>query len=451
MAGIVGLLVAGGLVVVGLVIRQRIGRQRLRAEWRAYRALVAIVSRTARVGSTARLCRLMVSAINRTLRLTHSALLLWEAEQERFILVAVRPKHLFPDDLAIDRADPLMAIIRHSSDPWRGEDLHRRRARRQTAQDLDPVRDRLQALETKLVVPIASHGHAIAVLLMGRKRTGQPYTNDDLALLAGLAGQMAVGIEHARLVDALKADTTAIAESEKLASLGRLISGMAHAIHNPLTVISGEAQLYLERSSGQDPDVDRLLRSVIEECERAVGVTRRVSRFAKSASPEPAPVDLGEVVNASLALAGYRMHLDSVEQEIMLPPDLPPVRGSANQLQHAFFNLIVSACQAIGREGGRLGIEATSSSKTVDVRISYTKPSDDSPSPSLDSAGERAVGKKESVGDLIVQRIIQAHQGSLEIRTSGQTTTVTIQLPRAQNQATASSNLSSDKAKPALV
>lgn len=420
-------------------------KRRLRTEWQAYRALVAIVSRTARVGDTTRLCRLIVSALNRTFPLAHSALLLWEAKHERFILAAVRPQSLLPEDLVIDLADPLMPMIRQERHPWRREDLRPRRARQGTSLDLDPVRDRLHALETSLVVPLVSHGQAIAVLLLGRKRTGQPYTSDDLAFLEGLAGQMALGIEQMRLADALKAETSSLIESEKRVSLGRLVSGMAHAIHNPLTVISGEAQLYLERFGGQHPEVDTLLHSVLEECERAVAVTRRVSRFAKSASPEQTPVDLGEVISSSLALAGYQVHLDGFEQAINLPSDLPPVQGSATQLQHAFFNILVTACQTIGKEGGQLGVEGVPTGETVEVRVSGTKQLADAQSVTPSS-------ERDQVGVMVAERIIQAHHGTFEIRSSEQTTTFTVRLPLAKHQAAASSSgSSSNEPNPALV
>jgi len=104
---------------------------------------------------------------------------------------------------------------------------------------------------------------------------------------------------------------------QKLASLGQLASGMAHEIHNPLSIISGEAQLYLERSKGQDEKVDEVLTSIIEECQRAADITRRILRFAKPAPSDLAALDLKAVIDESLALAGYQVRLEHVERVVI--------------------------------------------------------------------------------------------------------------------------------------
>ena len=125
-------------------------RQRLRAEWRSHRALIALVNRMARISSTTHLCRLIVSGVNRTLGLTYSALWLWDPHQERYTLAAVRPRQLLPADLTIDHTDPLMAMIHQSPAPTRLEDLTTRRLAPHTSYDRDRMRSWMQTLEARL-------------------------------------------------------------------------------------------------------------------------------------------------------------------------------------------------------------------------------------------------------------------------------------------------------------
>ncbi|MBI3082975.1 MAG: sensor histidine kinase, partial [Candidatus Omnitrophica bacterium] len=214
-------------------------------------------------------------------------------------------------------------------------------------------------------------------------------------------------------------------------SLGQLASGMAHEIHNPLTIISGEAQLYLERFKGQDPKVDEVLRSIIEECQRAADITRRILRFAKPSPADLAPVNLKTTIEETLALGGYQVRMDRFNCTVSVPDDLPKVRGSQNQLQEVLLNLILNACQAMGENGGALTISASAHNSEVILTVKDTGPG--IPAKALTKVFDPFYTTKPTgtgLGLFVSQRIIQAHGGTIQLESAeGKGTCFTIRLP----------------------
>jgi signal transduction histidine kinase len=254
---------------------------------------------------------------------------------------------------------------------------------------------------------------------------------DDIAIFSGLANQAALAIENALFFDELRSNEAHMIQSEKLASLGQLASGMAHEIHNPLTIISGESQLYLERFKDQDPKVDALLKSIIEECQRAADITRRILRFAKPAPTDLSPVDLRNTVEESLTLAGYQVRMDIIERSVVMPDDLPRVRSNQNQLQEVLLNLILNACQAMGEKGGKIALTASASGAFVTLKVADNGPG--IPAGKLKKVFDPFYTTKATgtgLGLFVTQRIIKSHGGSIDLEsTEGKGTCFTIQLP----------------------
>jgi signal transduction histidine kinase len=220
-------------------------------------------------------------------------------------------------------------------------------------------------------------------------------------------------------------------QSEKLASLGQLASGMAHEIHNPLTIISGEAQLYLERFRNKDQKVDELLNSIIEECKRAADITRRILRFAKPAPADVSPVDIRATIEESLTLAGYQIKMDRVERVVQVPDAVPKVCSNHNQLQEVLLNLILNACQAMGEKGGKLVLSAVPNGTSVTMKVEDNGPG--IPANVLRKVFDPFYTTKSTgtgLGLFVSQRIIRSHGGTIELEsTVGKGTCFTIRLP----------------------
>jgi len=436
---------AAPLAYLGIV--RRIEGRVFRDQRRYHTTLISASRGMIRIKDIRTLCRLIVHVVNRTVQLTHTGLFLFDPIANRYFLSAVRHKSMMPVELTVESDDPLIEVVQARKDLVILEELEqeiRSQHDDEKKRKLTSVHAWMRKLETRLIVPSFSNDRLLAFFVLGAKRNRQPYTTDDISIFAGLANQAALAIENAMFFEELRNNEAYMIQSEKLASLGQLASGMAHEIHNPLSIISGEAQLYLERSRGQDAKVDEVLTSIIEECQRAADITRRILRFAKPAPNDLVPLDLKTVVEESMALAAYQVRLERVERVVNFPEELPKVKGNQNQLQEVFLNLILNACQAMGEKGGTLTLSAVASGTHVELQIV-----DNGPGISAEKLNKvfdpffttKSTGT--GLGLFVSQRIIRLHEGTMSVEsTEGEGTRFTILLPMYQEEATAAAGVS---------
>ncbi len=144
---------------------------------------------------------------------------------------------------------------------------------------------------------------------------------------------------------------TNLLQTEKMAALGRLVSGIAHELNNPLTTIMGYAQLLL--GHGLSPDQLAEARSVYQEAERARRIVKNLLYFARETQPERTRVELNEVVERALALRSYELRLENIAVVCELAADLPSTMADPFQLQQVVLNLLVNAEQALLEARGK--------------------------------------------------------------------------------------------------
>ncbi len=135
-------------------------------------------------------------------------------------------------------------------------------------------------------------------------------------------------------------------QAEKLSALGQLISGVAHELNNPLSVIVGYAQLISQR-----PHVDEKTRGdlvkVQHESERAARIVRNFLAFARRQPAEKKPLDVNDVIKSCLELREYELRASGVTIYKDFASDLPGCYADAIQLEQVFLNLINNAVHAM--------------------------------------------------------------------------------------------------------
>jgi two-component system NtrC family sensor kinase len=144
-----------------------------------------------------------------------------------------------------------------------------------------------------------------------------------------------------------KAMEQQLIQTEKMAAVGQLVSGVAHELNNPLTSIVGLSEFLLEQPAGSEQDREHL-NVIHEQAERAAQIVRNLLTFARKGPTDVASVDLNDVVRRAAALISYELRLREIEFEVHLAEDLPPVRGDRYQIQQVVLNLVTNAVQAVG-------------------------------------------------------------------------------------------------------
>jgi PAS domain S-box-containing protein len=161
-------------------------------------------------------------------------------------------------------------------------------------------------------------------------------------------------------------------QSDKMASIGQLVSGVAHELNNPLTSIAGLAELLLERPPHPELPRDHL-RVIHDQAERAGRIVRNLLTFARKGVPEKTAVDLNDVVVRTALLIVYELHIHGIELDSDLSPDAPTVLGDRYELQQVLLNLVTNAVQAVsGLEAGkprRIGLSTSRSNCEAVLRV----------------------------------------------------------------------------------
>jgi signal transduction histidine kinase/FixJ family two-component response regulator len=162
-------------------------------------------------------------------------------------------------------------------------------------------------------------------------------------------GRLLGRVEIYRDLTAQRVFQSKLLQTEKLAALGQMVSGVAHELSNPLTSIMGYAHRLLAR---QDlPGRTEEVRQIYQEAERAGSILRQLLLNARETLPERRPVSLNQIVQRAMELLRFSLAAEKIRVEIDLEPALPFVQGDPGHLQQVLMNLVGNARQAIEQDG----------------------------------------------------------------------------------------------------
>lgn len=213
----------------------------------------------------------------------------------------------------------------------------------------------------------------------------------------------------------------------KMASLGRVASGMAHEIRNPLTGITSylyTLEQLCEQNTLLPKDID-LMKEIIDQLKLAShkvdAVIKRVLDFAKPTAPQMVSIDINQALNNVLGLTAVTMRKAGISVDTELEKDLPRCYGDMALIEQVFLNLIQNAGRAVRTVRGAKQVSVSSYSQDNQIYIAVTDTGPGVP----DALKEKIFdpffttsSDGSGIGLSIAQRIVTDHNGSIALQDS---------------------------------
>ena len=259
------------------------------------------------------------------------------------------------------------------------------------------------------------------------------------------------GLLHARLVQmheqledhnrsleqTVRDRTERLLQSEKVATMGSLLAGVAHELNNPLAVLSGHAQLLREIEGTASPAVVRRADKITEAADRCVRIVRNFLALARQRRPERTAVSLPHVITGAVELLAYPLRTDGIDVALDIPPSLPTLSADPHALHQVLVNLIANAHQAMRRQPPPRCIAVTARHDAAHGRISL-EVADTGPGIPPDIRAKifepffttKPAGEGTGLGLSLCRGIIEEHGGTIEVESDpGRGTRFVIELP----------------------
>jgi len=138
--------------------------------------------------------------------------------------------------------------------------------------------------------------------------------------------------------------------SEKLASLGNLVAGIAHEINNPLSGILLYASI-VDSDKRLDPALKPDLEQVISECRRCAEIVKQLLEFSREALPHKEAVSLNNLLDKVIGLLQHQPSFQNINIKRCYDKELGQVFVDAGQMQQVFVNLFINASHAMPGSG----------------------------------------------------------------------------------------------------
>ena len=254
-----------------------------------------------------------------------------------------------------------------------------------------------------------------------KERTGQLLkTNDEL---------------NKEIADRKRLEKT-ILQSEKMAAIGKLASGVAHEINNPLGIILGFAQILAKQIKSGDP-FEIHVKSIERESLRCKTLVQDLLTFSRAGRAEKELMDLKVAIEEALSLVLAQSKFKNVELEKEIQ-EIPKIFGNQNQIQQVIVNLSNNAIDAMPK-GGRLSLRVckiTFKNRPA-VQIAVEDTGQGIPEELLSKIFDpffttKEVGKGTGLGLSLVYEIVEKHDGQIRVQSElGKGSVFLVTLPAA--------------------
>ncbi len=346
--------------------------------------------------------------------------------------------------------------------------------------DFGEIKREMERFKASCCIPSFLGRELRNILILGEKKSGDPYSQEDLNVLHTLAQQSAIAIENARLYDEAVNKSSelekinqelehakarlvrALTEAEKankelqsaqaqlileqkMATLGRLAASVGHEVNNPLTILSMNVSRSILKYK-KDPnlkvaDILELFQKMEQNIGRIKAVVNTLTGLLKkSEKGKFEPLSLKLILEETLPLVQFQTYLENpsnTEVEFDIPSSLPLIRGDLERLQEVFLNLFINAYHAMsGRKNPRIAV--TAKLDELNPKMIVVEFADNGCGITEDIQKKmftygfttKGPGRGSGMGLYMCKYIIELHGGDIRIKSRiGVGTTFTLTLP----------------------
>ena len=297
--------------------------------------------------------------------------------------------------------------------------------------------------QTKLV-PLLADGKAVGAIAFELRypgdvelfeekfRTATSIAGAVLDIAFASANQQRFAEQFARLLAKPKEAQPRIAADSPLNALAEMTAGAAHELNNPLSVISGRAQLLDEAET--DPEKKRILKQIQENSGEMSAVIEDLMSFAHPPEPRPAETNIKQMLDEAVQLTSQKTGIEHINIQIEVAEDVKSVFVDSAQIVSAIANIFSNAIESYTGSLGPIKVTADAEGDNF-VKLQINDLGCGMDAETLQKATQplfsaKPAGRKRGMGLAHAARLIQLNKGTLEITSEpGKGTTVTIYLP----------------------
>jgi C4-dicarboxylate-specific signal transduction histidine kinase len=235
-----------------------------------------------------------------------------------------------------------------------------------------------------------------------------------------------------------------VAVEDKMSSLGRVATGIAHEMRNPVSAVNVYLAVMQETLQGltapnhnQIETLKKACRQMQEAANRIDTIVRKVMDFAKPTKPQLVTADLNRSIKKTIDLCDASIRRSNILLSIVLDPNLPKCLIDPHLIEQVLLNLLTNAVRALQDHDGARKIEISSQKTYSSIIIRVADSGPGVPEEIRDKIFDPFFTTAENgsgIGLCMSQRIISDHHGTLSVAKSNwDGAAFEIQLPRLEN------------------
>ncbi len=282
-----------------------------------------------------------------------------------------------------------------------------------------------------IIKPVNKLVEASMEIAKGKYSKIDIHSEDEMGYLCSVFNTMIDAIQE-RDRQLMERTEKQIVQSEKLASLGRLASGIAHEINNPLTGVLTYSSLLLEDL--KDTEYSDDLKVIVNETMRCRDTVKGILEFARETRLERVNANLNDVLNNSISILKKLVNFKDIVIRLDLAKDLPEILVDINQMKSVFNNLAVNAADAMPG-GGELYIMSYYNRYDKTIIIEFADTGTGISKENLSRIYDpffttKDVGKGTGLGLAVTYGIVKKHNGIINFDSKpGEGTRITLKFP----------------------